>query len=154
MWGITRTNHSKQYFTGLYCKMHFLVSHLLLPLLFLRRRYSRSQWLRSPGDLAVVSYESGRPDSAGQRWTGNGREKPEKQRVNTDVEEASGSSLRPKGAQTHELQTLTHKWMQLILLQLENSQAAVKDCRLQRSWGYGRFKGAVFLIYSSGQRKK
>lgn len=73
-----------------------------------------------------------------------------KQRVNTDIEEASGSSLRPKGTQTHELQTLTHKWTQLILLWLENSQVAVDENRLQRSWGYGRFKGAVFLIYLFG----
>lgn len=38
---------------------------------FLRKRCSKSQWLRPPGDLAVVSYESGLPDSRGQRWTGN-----------------------------------------------------------------------------------
>lgn len=77
-------------------------------------------------------------------------EKSQRSRVNTDVEEASGSSLGPKGAQTHKLQTLTHKWMQLILLWPENSEAAVEENRLQRSWGYSCFKRVVFLIYSFG----
>lgn len=82
-----------QYLLRLFCLYYFL-----------RKRCSKSQWLRPPGDLAVVSYESGLPDGWGQRWTGNRpRKARETERVNTDVEEASGSSLRPTDTLPHEL---------------------------------------------------
>lgn len=79
--------------------------------------------------------------------------KSQRTRKSTQTSRRLPAALRPKGTHTHELQTLTGKWMQPIPLQHEKlSQVAsqVKENRLQRPWGYGHSEGAIFLIYLFG----
>lgn len=76
---------------------------------FLRRRCSKSQWLRPPGDLAVVSYESGLPDSREQRWRGN-RLKKARETQSTQTWRLPEASAILSGRRAHrakDSQTLT-----------------------------------------------
>lgn len=105
MWGIPRTNHLKQFSAEIHCKIQSWVRHILLPLLFFKKKMLQEPlWLRPPGDLAVVSYESGLPDSRGQRWTGNRpRKVREQQRESTQTSRrlpAALSGQRAPGART------------------------------------------------------